>query len=914
MVKLNVIKRWFLIAGAILILGGVSLARAQKAVFAWEGTPPVIHVPKDVSDLQTAISQVPNGGIIELAAGVYASPTTGWFISNQGKSFTIQAATSGSVILDGGGSRELLRLMNSSVAQGGAVVFKGLQFKNGYSTTEGTAGGITIHLGEATFEDCVFENNQGNQPTTGGGAVVVAIDSTAFFFNTSFIGNRAKNFGAGLAVETNSIAYVHASYFLNNRVNYPHHLNVSAGGGIHVGDSTLRVTNTRFEGNEAGYVGGAIYAVGTWVAPYTTPHTNILIANSTFVNNQAERDPTVSLPAPTEAGAIHFENQTLGKIYNSRFITNSAMTGGGVNLYRATVEIENSVFQGNFTTSTSAAEGFGGAIAAISSDTSEDGNSNYPSANLTIRNTLIQGRYSSVSNVSMSGGGIYLNGDSNRMYGLNGVSKLGTLTDNRMVAYLEKVMVYDTDVFEVNGVPGSGVGGGIMTGLTDLTISDAIIAGANIVGTGVGSGGGIAILDQSLLNADKLTLIGNSAPRWGGGVFGQGSTLNLNNCILAENSISVAANQTLGGAALYTAPDFGRNLKVNGTVSNCTLSNNTGIPVFDGDANHAITYNDMQYNENNFFTTYAENAVYSNSLGPFNRTVEQLNNLTIMRSNGPDTDKSQIPNTSLNVAPKLGTVLNVPTQILPTHPSGDPAGNTPTYVGYAWSGGSATLNGNPLTGNAGLTISTNPATYTLVVGGTTISAVSTLLDPAPTATFTSTGSNPVTLSWNVTAGNFLDAAIDQSGGALLDAQTGSVTVFPSAETTYRFLAVTKEGGTMMTNGTPVLEAPASFMILTGLNLPTHQGAIPIRNLGGGILNWTATSNTPDLLTITTPSGQIISQDMELVAFESNVGQLTPGSYSGEILINGGSAGSQTVSVTVKVVNFVYQTFLPFARQ
>ncbi|NUM43961.1 MAG: hypothetical protein HUU38_04585 [Anaerolineales bacterium] len=903
------LKRWFFVV-SLCLLCGVGISTPPRAL-ALGGTPTVIHVPGEVSNLQSAISQVPDGGIIELAAGTYASPTTGWSISNLGKSFTIQAATVGTVSLDGGGARELFRIMNSSVAQGGAVVFKGLNFVNGYSTTEGTAGGITIHRGEATFVDCVFQNNQGNQPSTGGGAILVAIDSIGFFFNTTFSGNRARNFGGGVAVETNATAYVYNSYFLNNRVNYPNHLNVSAGGGIHVGDSDLRVANSRFEGNEAGYVGGAIYGIGTWAAPYSTPNASILIANSTFLNNKAARDASVSLSAPTEAGAVHFENQMLGKIYNSRFITNSAMTGGGVNLYRATTEIHDSVFLGNFTTSNNPAEGFGGAIAAISNDTPSDGGTNYPNAHLTIKNTYIQGRYSDVTNVSMIGGGLYLVGDSNRMYGVNGVSQMGSLTDNRSVTILENVMIYDTDVYEVNGVSGSGVGGGIMTGLANLTISDSIIAGANVIGTGNGSGGGMAILDQSLLNAEDLTLIGNSASRWGGGVFGQGSTLNLTDCILAENSISIAANQSLGGAAMYTAPDFGRNLKVSGTVSDCVLSNNIGTTLFDGDSNNAVTYNDMRYNENDIYTV-TSNSVYSNSLGPFNRTVAELNDLTIVRSNGPDTDKVQTPNVALDSAPKLGVILAAPSQLLPTHAYGDPAGNVPAYIGYAWSGGSATLNGNPLTGNAGSTSTTNPGTFTLAVGGTSMGSQTLSVGPAPAATFTSSGNSPVTLSWVVTAGTFLEAAIDQSGGTLLGAAAGSVNVSPAVETTYSLMVMTREGGLWQTTttGAPVLDAPATFTLLAGLNQSDHHLSIPIQNIGGGTLIWSATSNTPDLLIVTTPSGQIASQETGVVALTINVGARPVGSYPGEIFINGGSAGSQTVSVTVEVVNFVYENFLP----
>ena len=109
----------------------------------------------------------------------------------------------------------------------------------------------------------------------------------------------------------------------------------------------MRVSNSRFENNQAGYVGGAIYGIGTWADPGSTPRTDMLIVNSTFINNHSIRDAGVSLNAPTEGGAFHAEAQTTARIYHSRFLKNSAMAGGALSLYQAIVEIYGSVFQGN---------------------------------------------------------------------------------------------------------------------------------------------------------------------------------------------------------------------------------------------------------------------------------------------------------------------------------------------------------------------------------------------------------------------------------------------------------------------------------------------------------------------------------------------------------------------------------------
>ena len=86
----------------------IALAGAAAAPAA------LMRVPADVATLQTAIQQAANGDVIELADGTYASPAGGFTISNQPKAFTIRAAAGATVVLDGGGARDVLRLINSS--------------------------------------------------------------------------------------------------------------------------------------------------------------------------------------------------------------------------------------------------------------------------------------------------------------------------------------------------------------------------------------------------------------------------------------------------------------------------------------------------------------------------------------------------------------------------------------------------------------------------------------------------------------------------------------------------------------------------------------------------------------------------------------------------------------------------------
>src|SRR5262245_10771997 len=97
----------FLIAG----LCGPGLQAAQRA-------GQLVRVPQDARTLDAAIARVADGGAIEMAAGTYPSPPGGFRIGNLRKGFIVRAAAGAAVAIDGGGSRNLLRIVNSSRARG----------------------------------------------------------------------------------------------------------------------------------------------------------------------------------------------------------------------------------------------------------------------------------------------------------------------------------------------------------------------------------------------------------------------------------------------------------------------------------------------------------------------------------------------------------------------------------------------------------------------------------------------------------------------------------------------------------------------------------------------------------------------------------------------------------------------------
>jgi hypothetical protein len=757
----------------------------------------VIHVPADQPTLTAAVAAVPNGGTIELAAGTYASPAAGFALSNLNKGFTVRAAPAALVYLDGGSARPVLRIENSSVANGRPIVFERIVFRNGSSPTAGVAGGVTIKRGEATFVDCTFDNNQ-RLETTGneiaGGGAGVAIDARAFFVRTTFDNNRSKNNGGGLSVSSNAVAYVHESEFYGNRTDVTAHRNTAAGGGISVVNAKLYVSNSRFEGNRAGYVGGAIYGLGSWIDPVDPPSAEIWIANSTFVENEAFPNG-VATPGPTEAGAVHAEDETTIRIFHSRFVRNAAQAGGAVNLYRAIVDVDQSVFYGN-RADPGGNGGFGGALNLISNDTSS-ADPNRRSGSLAVRRSYVRGTDPpAVTSAGESGGCLAAAGDFSRRMGL--VTPQGSAASTRATVVLEDVVLNECDVTAAS----APAGGGFDFYLAGVTFSDALVLSSSVSGA-FGSGGGGRITSESDGELLNVTFARNVAADYGGAMWLQGSSVDVTGSRFVWNEISPGTNEPIGsstGAAIFSAgqddwPTSGVRQNQTGIVSSSVFSENVGLPVFDDDRNGAgLWINDLRYNSNTFYNTTFGTDVYTDSLSCCH-TAADLNSLVVNRVQG-NTDKSQTSNSQPGAAPVVKDLRIVPTRIVEAVAAGDAETSTVAYAGYAWSGGSATLDGGAVAGNAGAT-PVDDGSHTLSVSGQDVSDLVDL-GPTPAGTLTATpayitSGGSSSLAWQTGAGDFVAIAFDQgltAGGT----SNGAVLVSPTATTTYRAHLNTEQGG------------------------------------------------------------------------------------------------------------------------
>jgi hypothetical protein len=93
--------------------------------------------------------------------------------------------------------------------------------------------------------------------------------------------------------------------------------------------------------------------------------------------------------------------------------------------------------------------------------------------------------------------------------------------------------------------------------------------------------------------------------------------------------------------------------------------------------------------------------------------VPGLNALTVFRPGRPATPKTEVPNVHLPVLQE-GLLRVVPS---PNSVGAAPPYPLASYLAYAWTGGSANLNGNfPLNQKAGL-VEVAPGEFTLVVDG-----------------------------------------------------------------------------------------------------------------------------------------------------------------------------------------------------
>ncbi len=678
----------------------------------------IINVRPDQGSVQDAINSVPDGGIIEFAAGTYNAPAGGFTIYGGTKGFTMRAAPGASVSLNGQGTTDILRFTESTHL----MTFERLRFVNGATQNPFIGGALTLVNVQARFVSCTFQNNSAIAGTGGGGLWIV--DSDVVFQDCTFDGNTSNIYGGAMSASDGSRVFVNGSRFINNRSNLPGHVANSAGGAIYGVDSHIQVSGSAFDNNQAGYAGGAIYLSGAWDKPVS----RLLVADCKFTGNLATRDPSVTFAAAAVGGAIHTETQVDTKITRCRFVDNVARQGGAVSIFQSIVEIESCVFRGNRASGIGHEEGFGGTVMALSSPDHEG----HRPISITATDTVFDG---GGGTGAREGACIFAGGDLNAAYGLNGTGQHGSIESNRGTVRLTRVAIMNFSAVGGGGLPGQG--GAILGAFANVIIDDSIVANCSATE----SGAGLQLIENSTATITNSVIAGCSA--------GTGAAINMFGGNLNASLTSFVANTTGNGrgAALTTAPSAATgglpDFDINGTIQNCTFAGNSGATViYDGDRGTS-PFNRLEYNANTFYPDSA--SLYVDDYTAMMNVVG-LNNIVIQPSG---TRKAPVANTALTSSPQVAKLLILP-PIIAQNGAPDEAAPVPSHLAFASYGGPAVLDDVGQSAAAGLSATTNGGVHTLRVGSITVSTT-----PPPSRALNISTRLPVGTDQSVLIGGFI---------------------------------------------------------------------------------------------------------------------------------------------------------------
>jgi hypothetical protein len=626
-------------------------------------TDVILSVPNQYPTLQDAVDAAPAGAVVELSAGTYPAPTVGWQLGNRQTPLTIRAAAGATVIFDGQKQHPILALHFVDPNTAPQLVFENITFANGYSTQNGVAAGVTLDGANAVFVNATFVQNRSDVDTVGG-AVTIFGGSTVLFEGTVWQQNVARFGGGALGIRGDAKVYIHAAKFIGNSVAENGHSAVAGGGAINAANTRLRISDSLFQDNRAGAFGGGLYVLGSWGHAFET---DVIVSNTRFENNTAYPASGVVSEFPSEGGAINIEDYAKIRIFDSTLVGNQSMIGGGVNSYRAQVEIDRTYFVGNSAIDPTQRWGWGGTINIGSNDLATEGTTDYRVASLVLSNSRIVGRSATVpTTANASGGCISANGDFVRQDGNADVIDIGAPAEHRALVQIENTEISDCVVYQplTSKIP---LGGAIFLTLADLQMHHSVIRNSVVSGTSQwGGGGALAMIERSTAYLQDSAFIGNQGTLWGGAISAVGSDLVVDGSVFDQNDISPNVTESYYaslGAAIYTSPDYARNFGATGVVRNSSFQNNLGVTVFDDD--RQFLANQMVYANNQFDIDDLGGWIYSNSIsGP--RQLAGLNSLTIPRTVG-NTQKTTLANLALTQAAALPSpnFVNLPTTITP---------------------------------------------------------------------------------------------------------------------------------------------------------------------------------------------------------------------------------------------------------
>ncbi|MDF1512773.1 MAG: hypothetical protein P1S60_03070, partial [Anaerolineae bacterium] len=352
-------------------------------------------------------------------------------------------------------------------------------------------------------------------------------------------------------------------------------------------------------------------------------------------------------------------------------------------------------------------------------------------------------------------------------------------------------------------------------------------------------------------------------------------------------------------------------IPVSGNIQNNTFSNNIGISIFDDDRTNG-PINEVQYNNNKFYETIYDDDVIYGGLIP-KSDVAALNTMVVNRDNGTSTVKSHQDNIALTSAPVIVDYILTPQTIPQDGADQNPDSVVNAYLTLIWQASGASLDTITLSEPVYVTQLESATTKTLMVEAEKF-MITLNEDLLPAAEFQlEISDGRKSLHWVVRSCDFLVAAIDNGTGLETTAIEGEIYI-PDSVLDYRFFAVTKQGGFVASESTnqPVLDVLTKFYILVKQDATSVTQQITVRNSGGSILTWSTSVLEDSTIHILSPISE--TEGDGVLSYNVDVSDKLYGEYNDYITIDAQDAGSQSLEVTIMVVEDMYNIFTPMVTR
>ncbi len=441
-------------------------------------TAATYSVPGDYATISSAVASAPDGSTILVAPGTYNEYISALDI---GRSLYLKSTGgAGVTFISGGGANRLLRIDNASTSPEKSLTFDGFTFANGRGG--GNLSPVSITRARPAFLNCVFQDN--SSPEKGGAVLVYGTPTThAIFVNCIFRRNVSDRYGGAVLVNNGQCrADFKDCLFEDNSSRTAASSVWNEGGAINYAVAGGSLQRCVFRRNSTIYAGGALMLINDFASPMVT----VKVSGCTFEGNFALswNNNTASSP-PSEAGGIMVEDNVYCEVDGCVFSNNYAQSGGAIQVYRGRTRVSNSVFDNNRAIGTSYL-GFGGAIAANSSDS---GAEDQPNAVLWVERSMIRNCLAPV------GGGLFVQGDVSR----------GTASGYRGEVYLNEVVIENCRSTTAGSSYGNG--GGLFAALGHVAGTNVFLLNnrADYVG------GGFAMVQNTFLYLRNSFVVGNTA-------------------------------------------------------------------------------------------------------------------------------------------------------------------------------------------------------------------------------------------------------------------------------------------------------------------------------------------------------------------------------------------------------------------